>query len=261
MSKVFAQSLNKSFQNFDPLTPELNSSNLVCMTQTQKLNWQTVTDFDGLVELATQAALSSNWQEAVAINEKILKINKDNVEALNRLARAMVCTGEMAKAQKVYKKVLELDPYNIIARKNFDKISQADTTRTDGLERKLSSFSSNLSNLFLSEPGKTKVINLLNLAPPNVLAVLNFGEKLNIKPKNHSVSITTLEGVYLGALPDDVAHKLIAFIAGGNEYEAYVKAITAKSLTIFIRETFRSSRFTNQPSFQASQISYYDSEE
>ncbi len=231
------------------------------MAKTQKSQWQNITDYDILAQLAAQAALSANWQEATKINEKILKANKDNVEALNRLARAMVCTGELARAQKLYKKVLEIDPYNIIARKNFDKISMSSPTSAKTNGQKTPVHTVNVSNLFVSEPGKTKVINLLNLAPPSALAILNFGEQVSIKPKTHSVAITTTEGIYLGALPDDLAHKLIAFIAGGNEYEAYIKSVTSKSLTIFIREVLRSSRFTNQPSFQASQISYFDSEE
>lgn len=230
------------------------------MAQTPKSQWQNITDYEVLAHIAAQAALTSNWQEAAKINEKILKANKDNVEALNRLARAMVCLGELVRAQKLYKKVLEIDPYNIIARKNFDKISMSSpASKKSG--QKTPMHTVNVSNLFVSEPGKTKVINLLNLASPSALAVLNFGEQVSIKPKNHSVAITTIEGGYLGALPDDLAHKLIAFIAGGNQYEAYIKSVSPKSLTIFIREVLRSSRFTNQPSFQASQISYFDSEE
>lgn len=231
------------------------------MVQNPKSQWQNITDYEVLAQLAAQAALSSNWQEAALINEKILKANKDNVEALNRLARAMVCIGQLPKAQKLYKKVLEIDPYNIIARKNFDKISASGPAPSKTNGQKTPVHTVNVSNLFLSEPGKTKVINLLNLAAPSTLAILNFGEQVSIKPKNHSVIITTTEGIYLGALPDDLAHKLIAFIAGGNQYEAYIKSVTSKSLTIFIREVLRSSRFTNQPSFQASQISYFDSEE
>lgn len=230
------------------------------MAKIQKSQWQNITDFEVLAQLAAQAALTSNWQEATKINQKILKANKDNVEALNRLARAMVCTGELTRAQKLYKKVLEIDPYNIIARKNFDKISASSPLpKTNGQKNPVHTV--NVSNLFISEPGKTKVINLLNLASPSALAILNFGEQVSIKPKNHSVAITTTEGVYLGAFPDDLAHKLIAFITGGNQYEAYIKSVTPKSLTIFIREVLRSSRFTNQPSFQTSQISYFDSEE
>lgn len=220
-------------------------------------SWENTEDTILLAKMAADAALLSNWQEAIQINQKILKNNQEDVEALNRLARAQVCSGEIEKAQKTYKKVLELDPYNIIANKNVNRINLSNG-HTNGKNIILSQ---NLSSLFLSEPGKTKVVGLLNLAPPTVLAVLNYGEEVHLNAKSHAVAVTTLEGVYIGALPDDIAHKLIAFISGGNKYEAFVKSVTPKILTIFIRETERSQKFTNQPSFQANPISYFESEE
>lgn len=227
------------------------------MQSTPSGSWQDTEDAILLAKMAADAALSSNWQDAIAINQKILKTNQEDVEALNRLARAQVCTGEIEKAQKTYKKALELDPYNIIASKNLNKINVSNGSGNG----KNIVFSPNLTSLFLSEPGKTKVIGLLNLAPPAILAVLNYGEEVHLNVKSHAVTLTTLDGVYIGALPDDTAHKLIAFITGGNKYEAFVKSVTPKSLTIFVRETERSEKFTNQPSFQANPISYFESEE
>lgn len=225
--------------------------------QAPSANWQDIKDLQVLAQLAAQAALISNWQEAIQINEKILGVNKDDVEALNRLARAKVCLGELDKAQKIYKQVLAIDPYNIIANKNLDKISKS----TPNSHGKSVVFNYNLSSLFLSEPGKTKILGLINLAPPNVLALLNYGEQVQLNPKSHSVTVTTTDGTYLGALPDDVAHKLITFITGGNKYESFVKSVSPKLLTIFVRETERSEKFTNQPSFQASPVTFFESEE
>src|SRR3990167_5216634 len=145
-------------------------------------NWHDTEDSILLAKMAANAALSSNWQEAIAINQKILKTNQEDVEALNRLARAQVCTGEIEKAQKTYKKVLSLDPYNIIANKNLSKINIANG-RSNGQGKNIT-FRSNLTSLFLSEPGKTKVLSLLNLAPPNVLSVLNYGEEVRLNPKS-----------------------------------------------------------------------------
>lgn len=230
------------------------------MQSSSSSNWQDEQDPQILALLAAQAALDCNWQDAIKINEKILKDQQADVEALNRLARAQVCTGRMEKAQKTYKKVLEIDPYNIIANKNLNKINISTSNKANGQSKSFIP-NHNLNSLLLSEPGKTKVISLLNLAPPNVLALLDYGEPLRINPKSHAITITTGEGVYLGALPDDIAHKLISFIGGGNKYEAYVKSVTPKSLTIFIRETERSQKFINQPSFQQNPISYFDTEE
>lgn len=210
-------------------------------------NWQKIANVEILSRLATQAALSSDWEQAIKINEKILGIQSDHVESLNRLARAHLCLGEIEKAKKTYKKVLTVDPYNVIATKNYEKLEKSNGTQSPAKPKNIIS---DFANLFISEPGKTKVISLLNLAQPSVLANISYGELLVINAKSHSITISTTEGTYLGALPDDLAHRIIAFISGGNKYEVYVKAISPKMLTVFIKETERSERFTNQPSFQ-----------
>ncbi len=211
------------------------------------LNWQKIANVEILSRLATQAALASEWEVAIKINEKILGIQSDHIESLNRLARAQLCMGEIEKAKKTYKKVLSVDAYNVIATKNYEKLEKSDGSQGT---IKPKNIVSDFANLFISEPGKTKVINLLNLAQPSVLANISYGEKLLINAKSHSITISTTEGVHLGALPDDLAHRIISFLNGGNKYEVYVKSISPKMLTVFIKETERSEKFTNQPSFQ-----------
>lgn len=224
------------------------------MLQTQSV-WQETADTSLLAQMAVDAALSSNWKDAASINEKIISLDKSDIEALNRLAHAYICLGNKEKAKSTYNKVLLLDPYNIIAAKNVDKISKMNgSTITSGHS------SANLNDVFLFEPGKTKIINLLNLAPPAVLANLNCGDKLLLVQKKHSVTINSEDGTYLGALPDDLAHRLIGFITGGNKYEAYVKCATPKILTVFIRESERAPRYTNQPSFADGGKSIYSDE-
>lgn len=218
-------------------------------------------DISYLANQAISAASILDWDTAIKINKKILTVSKDNVEALNRLARAQSCVGKFEKAKKLYRKVLELDPYNIIAKKNLEKISKFSVSgngHTIGNGHTNGNAHLNLATLFIYEPGKTKLINLLNLAPPSILATLNCGDKVYLNPKSHSVSITTDNKTYLGALPDDLAHRLIAFISGGNEYEAYIKSASSKALTIFIREARRALKFASQPSFQNTNSSDFD---
>ena len=116
----------------------------------------------------------------------------------------------------------------------------------------------NLSGVFLYEPGKTKIVNLLNLAPPQVLSSINCGDQVLINPKNHAITVSTNDGTYIGAFPDDLAHRLISLILGGNRYEAFAKSVTTKILSILIRETYRSEKFTNQPSFATKNTSYFE---
>lgn len=224
-----------------------------------------------LAQAAIVAALASKWQEAVELNEQIILREKDNVEAMNRLARANYFLGETQKAQKLYKQVLALDPYNVIALKNLDKIEKTANPHSDrtvkngllqnGMESVInhSPAVTNLSQIFLYEPGKTKVVNLLNLAPPTVLATLSCGDQVFLNPKNHSITVLNNQGIYLGAFPDDIAHRLLTLITGGNQYEAFVKCATLKMLTIFVREIKRGPKFAAQPSF-AQKNSFFDEE-
>lgn len=221
-------------------------------------------DLDILVQEAIKAAASLDWHKAVKINRKILNLVKDDVETLNRLAHAQICLGNKEKAQKLYKKALELDSFNIIAKKNLDKLTKSNDSTSDlgnGPDSSTNNAGSiNLGSLFLYEPGKTKIVNLLNLASPAVLATLSCGNQVLINPKSHSVTITTFKNVYLGALPDDLAHRLIDFINGGNQYDAFIKNATVKLLSVFIREVYRSPKFASQPSFQSKQP-YWDEAE
>ena len=228
------------------------------MLSVNNKSWKEESNLETLKNLAIEAALTSNWQEAAKINQKIILTDTQDVEALNRLARAQVCCTQINKAIKTYKKVLAIDPYNIIAKKNFEKIAKLEKSngnnhskiKTIGISTpKTNGESNRLSDIFLFEPGKTKVISLLNLAPPYVLASLACGDQLALSLKKHGICITTQDNIYLGALPDDFAHKLLSFIEGGNKYETYVKSATVKNLTIFIREVYRSPKFINQPSF------------
>lgn len=223
-------------------------------------------DLEHLSNLAIAAALEADWSEALKINKKILSWSKGNIEALNRLARAYTCLNLISQAEKTYRKVLSLDPANIITLKNLEKLKKSNG-QTNGNGQKTNSHDqassnhSNLSQVFLYEPGRTKIVTLLNLAPPQVLAGISCGDEMRLRVKNHAIAVTTLDGVYLGAFPDDLAHRLISLISGGNQYQAYVKAATPKVLAILIRETYRSEKFTNQPSFQYKNTSYFDLED
>ena len=90
------------YQNFHLLTPQVTYLNVDSMPDTKSAN--DTQDPESLTQAAISAALASEWPQAVKINEKIIAGQKDNVEALNRLARAYICLGETTRAHKTYKK-------------------------------------------------------------------------------------------------------------------------------------------------------------
>lgn len=198
-----------------------------------------------LHQQAIQAALSSHWENAIKINKEILKVDPQNIDALNRLAKAYFETGKYSLAKKYYSATLKYDPYNPIAAKNLKilKATKSDEKNIIPLANKIS------SSLFLQEPGKTKVVNLLKVAEPQKLSQVYPGMEVAMVMKNRGIVITTLAAGYLGVLPDDLSHQLIKLTRGGNKYEIFIKAVRVNGLTVLIREVFRSKRFHNQPSF------------
>jgi hypothetical protein len=39
-------------------------------------------------------------------------------------------------------------------------------------------------------------------------------------------------------LPDDLAHRMLILIQGGNKYEGFVKSVSKNTLFIFLKELF-----------------------
>jgi tetratricopeptide (TPR) repeat protein len=209
------------------------------MTDTMSLSTQA-----GLPDQAVAAALSQNWKEAIRINTAILKDDKDNIDALSRLAFAYAKTGQLTRAKKMYEKVLAVDEYNQIARKNIKKL--AGVKKKDIMRTPLQNVS---PMIFLEEPGKTKIVECIHAAPSQILSTLSAGTEVVMKAKAHCTEIRSAHNVYLGALPDDMSFKMKKLLAAGNTYTVVVKNIDKNSLKILIREIGRGKRFANQPSF------------
>ncbi|OGF99166.1 hypothetical protein A2Y99_04985 [Candidatus Gottesmanbacteria bacterium RBG_13_37_7] len=200
-----------------------------------------------LVQNAIKSALNQNWAEAIAINKLILKDGKNDLEALIRLAYAYSKMGEINQAKKTYKKILQLDQYNHIALKNFDKLKSYSKNKIIQ-SKKLTS--QNISPyIYLEEPGKTKIVSLIHVSPQSILSKLDTGSLVFLHPKKHTIEIRDQSNVYLGVLPDDLAFRLIRLIKSGNQYEAWIKNVEKNNIILFIKETKRCKRLSNQPSF------------
>lgn len=199
-----------------------------------------------LYQEAIDAALESRWEDALKINKKIIKVEPQNIDALNRQAKAYMELGNPNLAKKYYSEVLKYDPYNPIAQKNLKIMKSFKLTKQNFIPNGHCKLS---PSLFLQEPGKTKMVNLLKVAEPQKLSQAYCGMQVEMAIKNRKITIVDSNGNYLGVLPDDINHHLLRLFKGGNKYELFVKSIRVNSLSIIIKEIFRSKRFKNQPSF------------
>lgn len=199
-----------------------------------------------LSHAAIQFALSHDWKQAIKINADILEKDKSDTEAMCRLAYAYSQLGMIEEAKKMYRKVLAIDRYHGIAKKNLDRISliaKPSEQTTDRTRVRIS------PNLFIEEPGKTKTIVLRNIAPVKRLAQINIGDSVTLFAKNHSIEVRDQDNIYLGALPDDIAFRMIRFLKAGNAYQVYIKNVHKNTLSVFIRETRRGKRYSMQSTF------------
>lgn len=202
-----------------------------------------------LSQLAIDAALDSRWEEALKLNRKIIKTDPQNIDALARLARVFMEKGRLNLAKKYYSEVVKIDPYNPIALKNLKIIkSFKPNVHTNGVVHLNGCFKLSAS-LFLQEPGKTKIVSLLKVAEPQKLSQAYCGMPVGMVIKNRKITIVDQEENYLGVLPDDISHLLLRLLRGGNKYDLFIKSIKVNGLSVLIKETFRSKRFKNQPSF------------
>ncbi len=191
---------------------------------------------------AIQTALTGDWNTAVSLNQSILEEFPDDIDTLNRLAFAYSSIGDIKQAKSYYQKVLALDAHNPIALRNMKRLVGAGSPSQIPVQ---------MNNSFIEEPGKTKVVEIINVAEKKLLSRLRAGERVTLQAKRMKIFVLDSEKQFLGMLPDDIGRRILDFMNGGNEYEAFVKTIDNLRLIVFIKETKRSSKFKNQPSFPA----------
>lgn len=194
---------------------------------------------------AVKAALDQDWNKAVEINQEILSVSPDDIPTLNRLGFALTRIGEIEIAKETYTKVLNLDKLNPIAKKNLQRLA--------GIKKSSKMAKTSAKPLvrtsFIEEPGKTKTISLVRPAAADVLLQITTGMEVNLVPKKRRVCVETAEGEYLGCIPDDVGLRLEKLLKVGYGYQTNIKAAEEKNVSVFIKETKRSARAQNVPSF------------
>jgi len=179
-----------------------------------------------LTNQAIQTALEGNWNEAINLNKDLIKENPQDIDALNRLALAYTIVGKLKEAKTAYQKVVDIDPLNSIALRNLKKLKEKNIKETNPSEYRI-------NNNFLEEPGKTKVIELINTAQPKIIEGLRTGKSLTLTVKRLKIFVEDGDQ-YVGVLPDDIAKRLIKFINGGCTYDAFVKSASTHKVSIFI---------------------------
>ncbi len=211
-----------------------------------------------LAQEAINEALRGNWKKALELNQLLLEKSPDDVDTYNRVARAYAELGNLQKARAMCQKALSLDPFNNIAAKSLEKWKGLKKSGDKMNGKTDTSYSRRPSDpqTFLEEPGRTKIVSLLHLGSPLLLAKLDAADEVSLDTHSHHASVNTLDNKYIGRLPDDLSARLKNMVKGGNEYRVFIKSITTNEVKVLIREVKRARKFADVPSFQGEKIDY-----
>jgi tetratricopeptide (TPR) repeat protein len=204
---------------------------------------------------AIDLALQGRWEEAEAINRDIIEKFPSDVEACNRLGRALTELGDFDGAKETYLKALELAPENAIAKKNLARLTS--------LSRSMATLSSTpqkastskaqarrvVLDLFITEMGKAGVVNLHSVASRKVLAKMGFGDQVHLEAKGQHLILTSESGEYLGEVEPRQGLRLIKLMRGGNRYDAAILNVEEDKVQVIIKEVYQHPSQVGRPSF------------
>ncbi len=193
---------------------------------------------------AVAFAMQSRWSDAITANKAIIAVFPGEADAFNRLGKALSETGKIKEAREAYNKALELEPTNMIARKNLDRLASARAKTEPDKAQQVD------TSLFIEEMGKSGV-STLRPANLKMLATLSAGDEVALKGVGSRLTVETMAGEYLSDVEPKLALRLAKLINGGNKYAAAVVGITSETVRVIIKETFQDPSQVGRLSFPA----------
>lgn len=204
-----------------------------------------------LSDQAIALAMQSKWDQAATVNKRIVDDYGPDVETWNRLGKAYVQLGRIRDARSAYNEALRVDPTNTIAQRNLQRLAvlrdEEETVEPEG-DTKVAPID---PRFFIEETGKTTTRVIFSDAAREVLARVNTGEGLALRPTDEALVVSTGSGERLGALDSKLSRRLAELIAGGNQYQAAVVGVEGRQVRLLIRETHQAPALFNRVSFPA----------
>ena len=193
---------------------------------------------------AIALAMQSRWEEAVALNQSLIGDFPQDLEAYNRLGKALSELGRNREAKEAFQHALEISPHNGIAKKNLYRLMHLGDETPRAAPRK-----GVPPRVFIEETGKAGVTTLMNLASSDVLRKLAAGHPVHLQTDGVRLKVFESSGEYVGQVEPRLASRLSRLIKGGNGYEATVTSVGEHELTVIIREVFQHSSQARHVSF------------
>lgn len=198
-----------------------------------------------LADQAVAAALDADWPRAAELNSKILEGSPDDVDARNRLGRALLELGRLDEAKVAFAEVLKAEPYNSIAIRGQQRLAQLGEHKAKAVQ----TTSKTQPRLFIEDMGKTGILRLINPAPAHILARYSAGAECELREQEGLLAVHARDGELLGFLEPKVGRRLIDLIRTGNQYVAAIVSNEQLNARVAIREVLQSVENASRISF------------
>ena len=196
-------------------------------------------------EHAISLAMKNRWDEAAQVNREILDVFPNEVDAYNRLGKALTELGRYAEARDAYAQAVKLDPLNGIASKNLQRLGKL------AAEGSAAPAPSPVDpRLFIEESGKTTLTQLTDVRRAEAAAKLSAGDQLQMARRGNQVVVVDQAGMDIGRIEPKLEQDLIGLLDRGNQYAIFVTSAGDQTVHAIIRETYRSAAMGNRPSFR-----------
>lgn len=214
---------------------------------------KTVTVSNPLADLALIAvshARSGQWEDAIKANRELIALAPSDVEAHNRLGKALSELGRIKDAMAAFQRAADLKPGNVIATRNLERLKQL--VGTPAAVTRVASAPKANPAAFMAARGSSVLTELRKPGPASILASATAGDRAALVPNGLDVRITSAAGEYLGMLDRRIGRRVARLSAGGNRYEATVAGFSGQTLSVLVREAYRSASQSQITSFPPS---------
>ena len=199
-------------------------------------------------DAAIACALAQDWGKAVEANRAVLQIAPNNIEALNRLAKALLELGELEEARDAVDGALQIDSANTIARRNRDRLEHIAGAAKLAAPRKVIS-----AHLLMSETGKSTIATLIDATDRTAVGHLSSGEALTLSREANRLLVHSSRGEPVGRVHPRLAQRIFSLMDAGNQYEAaFLRDHPKEGVQVIIGEVYQHPSQEGRPSFPSS---------
>jgi hypothetical protein len=196
---------------------------------------------------AVVLAMASKWKEAAALNREITETSPGELDAWNRLGKALLELGDANASKASFEKTLAIDPANSIARKNIERLrmgSYASSTRSIQVDYRM----------FNGDSGKSTQVMLMGVGTGKDRPYLAPGGAIDLRSNNGNLTVFSSGGGFVGVVPPQLGCRLVQMTEAGNRYEGAIASTTIDSVMVVLRESYQHPSQRSKISFPASSV-------